>query len=124
MSKKYTLDGNAVLCDGQKIADYDPVTGKVTSPAPLHHKVRAAISNMIEPNPTYESEGEDPIVPNEPAPPLNPALGDKDPAFIAWFRRNHSPEEFAARYPVSRRLPKTEDEAVAITEPATRMEAE
>lgn len=129
MSRKYTLQGNAILCDGQEIANYNPVTGIVTSPQPLHHKVRAAISNMIEPNPVYEAgekdtELEEVAIEDDPAPVPHPSLGDKDPAFVSWYRRTHTPEQFARRYPVSRRLPKDSDLLIAPSEPSTRMEAE
>jgi hypothetical protein len=32
------------------------------------------------------------------APAQDPAAGDKTPAYVAWYRDNHSPEEFAAKY--------------------------
>lgn len=43
---------------------------------------------------------------NIPPPPAqHPAMGDKDPAYVAWFRRHHSEEDFAAKYHDSRKLP-------------------
>lgn len=41
-----------------------------------------------------------------PQPPAkHPAMGDKTPEFVTWFRTHATPEEFAARYPENRRLP-------------------
>lgn len=41
-----------------------------------------------------------------PQPPVkHPAMGDKTPEFVTWFRTHATPEEFAARYPDNRRLP-------------------
>lgn len=31
-------------------------------------------------------------------PAKDPAMGDKTPAFVEWFRENHSEAEFEARY--------------------------
>jgi hypothetical protein len=42
-----------------------------------------------------------------PAPPeCNPAMGDKAPEFVAWFKAHAWPEEIEAKYPATRRLPK------------------
>lgn len=41
-----------------------------------------------------------------PQPPVkHPAMGDKTPEFVTWFRTYATPEEFAVRYPDNRRLP-------------------
>lgn len=41
-----------------------------------------------------------------PSPPeKHPAMGDKTPAFVAWFKKHATPDEFAKRYPDTRRLP-------------------
>jgi hypothetical protein len=45
-----------------------------------------------------------------PAPPAhNPAMGDKAPEFVAWFKRHATQEEIDAKYPATRRLPKPGD---------------
>lgn len=45
-----------------------------------------------------------------PTPPMhNPAMGDKAPEFVAWFKAHATPEEIAAKYPATRRLPKPGD---------------
>ena len=45
-----------------------------------------------------------------PAPPQhNPAMGDKAPEFVAWFKQHATAEEIAAKYPATRRLPKPGD---------------
>jgi len=118
---KYTLENGAVLCEGQEIAKYDEALNVVTSDAPLHHKVKAAISRIIEPNPEYatvavsDSSGgvktpsapvPAPSVAIPEAPAKDPALGDKTPAYVEWFREHHSPEEFAEKYR-GRRIPAT-----------------
>lgn len=49
-----------------------------------------------------------------PLPPeQHPAMGDKDPAYVAWFREHHSEDEFNARYPASRSLPTAREFAKA-----------
>jgi len=45
-----------------------------------------------------------------PAPPAhNPAMGDKAPEFVAWFKQHATAEEIEAKYPATRRLPKPGD---------------
>lgn len=45
-----------------------------------------------------------------PAPPAhNPAMGDKAPEFVAWFKQHATQEEIEAKYPATRRLPKPGD---------------
>lgn len=41
-----------------------------------------------------------------PTPPAkHPAMGDKTPEYVAWFKANATPEEIAKRYPENRRVP-------------------
>lgn len=41
-----------------------------------------------------------------PRPPeKHPAMGDKDPAYVAWFKAHATPAEIATRYPENRRVP-------------------
>lgn len=41
-----------------------------------------------------------------PQPPeKHPAMGDKDPAYVAWFKAHATPAEIATRYPENRRVP-------------------
>lgn len=41
-----------------------------------------------------------------PQPPAkHPAMGDKTPEYIAWFKAHATPEEIAVRYPDNRRIP-------------------
>jgi hypothetical protein len=43
-----------------------------------------------------------------PKPPAKlPAMGDKTPEYVAWFKTHATPEEIAVRYPDSRRVPAT-----------------
>jgi hypothetical protein len=41
-----------------------------------------------------------------PTPPAkHPAMGDKTPEYVAWFKAHATPAEIAARYPDNRRVP-------------------
>lgn len=41
-----------------------------------------------------------------PKPPSkHPAMGDKTPEYVAWFKAHATPEEIATRYPENRRVP-------------------
>lgn len=41
-----------------------------------------------------------------PTPPVkHPAMGDKTPEYVAWFKTHATPAEIAARYPDNRRVP-------------------
>ncbi len=41
-----------------------------------------------------------------PQPPAkHPAMGDKTPEYVAWFKAHATPEEIAVRYPPNRRIP-------------------
>jgi len=41
-----------------------------------------------------------------PTPPAkHPAMGDKTPEYVAWFKAHATPAEIAARYPTNRRVP-------------------
>lgn len=41
-----------------------------------------------------------------PQPPAkHPAMGDKTPEYVAWFKAHATPEEIAVRYPDNRRIP-------------------
>jgi len=43
---------------------------------------------------------------NIPKPPAkHPAMGDKTPEYVAWFKAHATPEEIAKRYPDNRRVP-------------------
>jgi len=44
-----------------------------------------------------------------PPPPKHPAMGDKDPAFVAWYRQHATAEETALKYPDGKRLPTMAD---------------
>jgi hypothetical protein len=119
---KYILENGAILCEGKEIAKFDASLNAVITAAPLHHKIKSAISRIIEPNPQYivqagEATQPAPIVAGpvaldakptasdlDPAPAQDPALGDKTPDYIEWYRLNHSPEEFAEKYG-KRRIP-------------------
>jgi len=133
---KYTLENGAIMADGQAIARHDAARNVVVSTEPLHHKIKSAISRLIEPNPAYEVDelqespgitpepapvpggalpkGPVPAAAMETAPAKDPALGDKTPAYVDWFRRNHSAEEFAEKYR-GRKVPASM--AVAMAEP-------
>jgi hypothetical protein len=51
---------------------------------------------------------EAPYIPSsEEAPYMEPQLGDMTPNYIEWFKKNHSKEEFEARY--GTRLPKADE---------------
>lgn len=52
-----------------------------------------------------------------PQPPSkNPAMGDKTPEYVAWFKTHATPEEIAARYPDNRRVPASTAEFAAAQE--------
>lgn len=52
-----------------------------------------------------------------PAPPeKHPAMGDKDPAYVAWFKTHATPAEIATRYPENRRVPASVREFQAAAE--------
>jgi hypothetical protein len=52
-----------------------------------------------------------------PQPPeKHPAMGDKDPAYVAWFKQHATPAEIATRYPDNRRVPATVHEFVKAEE--------
>jgi hypothetical protein len=52
-----------------------------------------------------------------PQPPeKHPAMGDKDPAYVAWFKQHATPAEIATRYPENRRVPVTVREFVQAEE--------
>ena len=44
----------------------------------------------------------------DPEPTLDPLAGDKTPAYVEWFARNHSEEEFAKKYPAHRKVARPE----------------
>jgi len=131
---KYTLENGAIMADGQAIARHDAARNVVVSTEPLHHKIKSAISRLIEPNPAYEVDellespritpepDSDAVLPKGPVPAAameeppakDPALGDKTPAYVEWFRRNHSAEEFSEKYR-GRKVPASM--AVAMAEP-------
>lgn len=46
-------------------------------------------------------------------PPMNPAAGDKCPLFREWFKTHATPEEYAAKYPATRKLPSSLDQLKA-----------
>jgi hypothetical protein len=52
-----------------------------------------------------------------PQPPeKHPAMGDKTPAYVAWFKQHATPAEIATRYPDNRRVPATVREFVQAEE--------
>lgn len=52
-----------------------------------------------------------------PQPPeKHPAMGDKDPAYVAWFKTHATPAEIATRYPENRRVPASMREFQAAAE--------
>ncbi|MEI6278307.1 MAG: hypothetical protein WCQ16_02845 [Verrucomicrobiae bacterium] len=102
---KYTQENGAILCDGQPVATLDTKRNAIISPAPLHHKIKAAIARIIEGKPTFLVEPVSPMSDlDEPAflaadePAMDPGLGDKTPAYIEWYRDNHTAGEFQAKY--------------------------
>lgn len=52
-----------------------------------------------------------------PQPPAkNPAMGDKTPEYVAWFKAHATAEEIAVRYPDNRRVPASTAEFAAAQE--------
>jgi len=49
-----------------------------------------------EPEPEAKRRGRPPNKSAEPE--QDPLQGDKTPAYVEWYRENHSPEEFDAKY--------------------------
>jgi hypothetical protein len=113
-------DDGTVLKDGEKVGTVDD--GDVISFTPvlgLHHKTAKSIQARIEEHFANQPQGASeagethalPEVGSTPAPATTPSVpagdpepamaadaGDKTPEWIEWFRRNHSKEEFVARY--------------------------
>lgn len=105
----------AVLKDGDQIATYNEETRTVLSPKNLGPKVTAAVAEFIggerptfdiepandggssqdAPKPKAPKKGESDAVP--PAPPRDPQLGDRTPAYVEWFYQYH-PKEAAEHY--------------------------
>lgn len=60
--------------------------------------IKAPLSGL----PRLIAETETHVIP--PPPPTRPDMGDKTPAYVEWFRRYSTPEEFEKKYPPNRRL--------------------
>jgi hypothetical protein len=111
---KTTIEGSAVLHDGKHAGDltiegdFKPIEG-------LHHATAKRIAKDIDilkqggqvasrlPH-KQENIGSNPIPATTPKagkdlePEMDPDKGDKTPAYVEWFKRNHSKAEFEAKY--------------------------
>lgn len=94
---KLSIKDGAVLKDGKAVGALG-AEGKFLPAGRMARKTIEAIEKQIaaaNPPPAHSKPKE---------PPYNPAAGDKDPEFIEWYLRHHTPEEFAARYPEHRKV--------------------
>jgi hypothetical protein len=96
---KIEVKGGGVRRDGVEIVhhviDREGVH-HVLSDTPLAPVVKGRINSALGIKAVYRERPA--LQSSEAPPPYDIAAGDKDPAFVAWFARNHTPTEFAGRY--------------------------
>jgi hypothetical protein len=115
------LEDGTVLKDGENVGSMKPGPGIEFEPKPrLHPKTAAAVSKRVVARLTEIQTqgaleaGETHALPEvgsiptpatfqtvtgaDPEPEQSNDAGDKTPAFVAWFQRNHTKEQFEARY--------------------------
>jgi len=89
-----SIDEGIVLKEGTPVAVYNEARGTVTSPARLTKKLAQAITEQVGKAVAFvvaeEEAGEEPA--------MDPARGDKTPAYVRWYRATHTAEEFARKY--------------------------
>lgn len=126
MSTEYSLKDSNILKGDEVVGTYDAEENKVVlikRPGPHGYKALSAFFEELgKEKPIFDIEPENegdpkdtkPEAPKEPkakkaeetpkgkekpeAPEKDPFLGDKTPAYIRWFRDNHTEEEFQAKY--------------------------
>lgn len=105
---KIEIRDDDVFLDGEMVGTLWPL-GRFTPKEKMHHKRVAMIereilkmrdSSVVDRLPhKQEAEGSIPSPATIPAPPTcEPSHGDKSPAYVAWYRDNHTAEEFQAKY--------------------------
>lgn len=77
------------------IQDAPPEAPKIEQP-PVKQIDLSAVERLHK----LASEGK---IPHPPA--KHPAMGDKTPEYVAWFKTHATEKEFATRYPENRRIP-------------------
>jgi len=75
------------------------VAAKESGTKPETASVKTGIDRLLE----LVAKGKIP-----PPPPKHPAMGDKDPAFVAWYSQHATAEESALKYPPGKSLPTME----------------
>ncbi|GAT35613.1 hypothetical protein TSACC_3684 [Terrimicrobium sacchariphilum] len=81
------IKDDVVWIDGEDVGKFDKEQG-------------GAFASFVDPAPVLQGEPPAtlPQAPGSPEPVKDPQYGDLTPAYIEWFRANHSAEEFAKRY--------------------------
>lgn len=111
MKTEIHLKGDALFNGEEQIGVYDAERNVLSMPKRISPKIYPLIAEVIgkkpeydfgTPNPNPKIHKEDPTSKRAKSksaePSKDPQSGDKTPAYIEWFRANHSKEEFAARY--------------------------
>jgi hypothetical protein len=144
----FALRGSAILWLGKYYATYFEPEHAVHKRRRVPGRVRRQINKLFETQPKYvtaarqsrltdtltdtmngepepqeqEAPETEPQPSNEP-PKQDPSLGDKTPAYVAWFKANKTAEEFQAKYG-SRKIAKTPEQEKAEAEAKEKEEAE
>lgn len=110
---KTEIKDDAVFYDGKKVGKIQTTPSGEVEFIPsvvLHHKTAERIRKDIEEilsqgvseageSHALSEAGSTPApATNDPEPEQDPSMGDKTPAYVAWFRRNHSAQAFEKRY--------------------------
>lgn len=125
MKTEIHLKGDALFNGEEQVGVYDAERNVLSMPKRISPKLYAPIAEALGKKPEYDfgtpktkihaeipqpfhkgmkdsDAGQvvslDTALNVPPPPPKDLKSGDKTPAYIEWFRVNHSPEEFAARY--------------------------
>ena len=77
-----------VTKDGQEVGLWE--NHKFSPVDTVHHKTAESIRKELETQFPKPKKGEEP--------PKDPMQGDKTPAYVQWYRDNHTKEEFEAKY--------------------------
>lgn len=95
------LNGQEVTIDGAPAGTFDG-TDYTALPEMKRAQVNAVakfLNNLIAGEPEPDAGAESAASPPTPpaCPPMDPALGDKTPEVVEWYR-DHDPEEYQRRY--------------------------
>ena len=87
-----------------QIATYDAETDSVKTEKRIAPAYRSQIISVLGHEPKFVSGAPTDKAPkvkensDDPEPLKTPEAGDKTPAYIAWYRRNHTEAEFEEKY--------------------------